>query len=370
MVDAGKVDAGTEMRGEVAAMERDPVFNAFMAAVRKEGFFDGIKRGSAEHDRLNHKVLTAYRIKMGGLTPEARDRLVAASVGNLGPMKQAKRSIMKRDEPQDQMARLALLLDQSDLSYMPSELAETPPARGDSKAFCHKYEDDAPEEEPKVLINVAAIYAQKEAEQARAQGNDAMQLGDYAAAVLFYTHAIEASPNGPHAHLALSNRASAACRMRDYRSAVKDLKAALKLVPDHSKHLARLGYVYLKWGRPREARDALTKSLVLEDSISVRTYIAEANKLLSTEANVSVKPRSRRSSKQAVTDEEDGHEHEVIMSSPERQAVDPDEQKDLARVGSFMVPLIGSPVDDKGLPQAAANIHRMSSSAPRTGAGL
>jgi hypothetical protein len=41
--------------------------------------------------------------------------------------------------------------------------------------------------------------------------------------------------------------------------------------------------VYLKWGKPVEARDAFMRSLELEDSLSVRTYIAEANKLIAAE---------------------------------------------------------------------------------------
>jgi hypothetical protein len=52
--------------------------------------------------------------------------------------------------------------------------------------YC-RYEDGSCEEAPAVLIDVNAIYAQKEAEHARAQGNDAMQQNDFNAAVAFYT---------------------------------------------------------------------------------------------------------------------------------------------------------------------------------------
>jgi hypothetical protein len=37
----------------------------------------------------------------------------------------------------DDMARLALLLDQSDLSYVPAQLVDTPPPQGDSHSFSH-----------------------------------------------------------------------------------------------------------------------------------------------------------------------------------------------------------------------------------------
>jgi hypothetical protein len=61
-------------------VEKDPVYLAFLLAVKKEGFFDGIKRGTAEWDRVNAKVVTAFRMKMQGLGEEDKAKLTAASI--------------------------------------------------------------------------------------------------------------------------------------------------------------------------------------------------------------------------------------------------------------------------------------------------
>jgi hypothetical protein len=49
------------------------------------------------------------------------------------------------------------------------------------------------------------------------------------------------------------------------------------------KHLARLGYAYMSWGKLREARIALQKSLFVEESPSVRRYLNEVEQRLTFE---------------------------------------------------------------------------------------
>jgi hypothetical protein len=51
------------------------------------------------------------------------------------------------------------------------------------------------------------------------------------------------------------------------------------------KHLARLGYAYMSWGKLREARIALQKSLFVEESPSVRRYLNEVEQRLTFEKN-------------------------------------------------------------------------------------
>lgn len=119
----------------------------------------------------------------------------------------------------------------------------------------------------------------------RELGNAAFGKGDYAAAVKAYTLCLGLKKRN---HIALSNRAMAYLRLKEYHNAESDATAALLIDPNHLKSLHRRAtarkpgpfsrLIYLLIG------DALGKHRAALVDIHAALQLQPANKALATEA--------------------------------------------------------------------------------------
>jgi tetratricopeptide (TPR) repeat protein len=104
----------------------------------------------------------------------------------------------------------------------------------------------------------------QEAETLKVKGNAAMQQKKYALAKNFYTEALKAAPSGPTSHVYYSNRSAALLSMRNFTEAVWDAERSIKLKPEYPKAHARLGLANFLLGMYQEAVDSYVKAVELE----------------------------------------------------------------------------------------------------------
>lgn len=133
------------------------------------------------------------------------------------------------------------------------------------------------------------------AEEAKAKGNAAFSSGDYAAAVIHFTDAINLSPNN---HVLYSNRSAAYASLHRYAEALSDAKKTVELKPDWSKGYSRLGAAYIGLSQFKEATDAYKKGLEIDPSNeTLKSGLADASR-----------PRASSSSKNPFVDAFQGSE--------------------------------------------------------------
>ncbi|KAL1958582.1 hypothetical protein VTO42DRAFT_4179 [Malbranchea cinnamomea] len=95
--------------------------------------------------------------------------------------------------------------------------------------------------------------ANAESESLKSQGNAAMARKDYAAAISFYTKALEIAPANP---IYLSNRAAAYSASGDHKKAVDDAELAVAADPKYVKAWSRLGLARYALGDAKGAAEA------------------------------------------------------------------------------------------------------------------
>lgn len=103
----------------------------------------------------------------------------------------------------------------------------------------------------------------KEAESLKSRGNAAMANKDYAAAIDFYTRALQLDPGNA---VFLSNRAAAHSAARDHESARADAEAATAADPTYSKAWSRLGLARFALGDARGSMEAYRRGIEVEGS--------------------------------------------------------------------------------------------------------
>lgn len=108
------------------------------------------------------------------------------------------------------------------------------------------------------------------------QGNDALAAGNNAAAVNFYTQAIELDPKN---HVLWSNRSAAHAKAENYSEALVDAKKTVELKPDWSRGYSRLGAAHHGLHEWEEATAAYKKGLELEpNNATFKSGIADVEK--------------------------------------------------------------------------------------------
>ena len=147
----------------------------------------------------------------------------------------------------------------------------------------------------------------EEAEALKVKGNTAMQQKKYILAKDYYTEALAAAPSGPTSHVYYSNRAAALLSMRNFMEAVWDAERSIKLKPEYPKAHARLGLAKFLLGSYQEAADAYVMAVKLEPKNQTSiSYLERSRKKLSAMSNkataaedddVSISSRSSRRSR-------------------------------------------------------------------------
>lgn len=97
--------------------------------------------------------------------------------------------------------------------------------------------------------------------QLKEQGNAALSLGNFEAAIKYYTEAIALDPKN---HVLYSNRSAAFAKDENFTAALEDANQTIVLNPTWSKGYSRKGSALAYLGRHDEAIQAYEKGLELE----------------------------------------------------------------------------------------------------------
>eukprot|EP00116_Pleurobrachia_bachei_P009436 sb/3469698/ len=138
---------------------------------------------------------------------------------------------------------------------------------------------DVPEELPRTQADI-----EKEADDARNEGNTAYKQRNYYAAIKSYTTAINLLPeNAPY----YGNRSAAYMMVNNYTSALSDATRSVELEPTYFKGLLRQIKCYIALGNLTAASRALEdlKSRDTENSTSYGTETTNINRLRELESN-------------------------------------------------------------------------------------
>ncbi|KAL9250817.1 Hsp70-Hsp90 organizing protein 2-like protein [Drosera capensis] len=101
------------------------------------------------------------------------------------------------------------------------------------------------------------------ADDFKSKGNAAFAAGDYAAAIAYFTDAINLSPTN---HVLYSNRSAAHASLGQYSDALTDAVKTHQLNPNWPKSYSRLAAAHLGLGNFNDAIDAYKKGLELDPS--------------------------------------------------------------------------------------------------------
>ncbi|KAL5004967.1 hypothetical protein ScPMuIL_018423 [Solemya velum] len=104
-----------------------------------------------------------------------------------------------------------------------------------------------------------------QAEQYKEQGNECVKGGNFAEAVVHYSHAIKLDS---HNHLLYSNRSLAFLKMEQYYLAINDARETIRIQPSWPKGYFRKGEVEYNAGAYREALMSYRQALLLDPSDS------------------------------------------------------------------------------------------------------
>ena len=258
-------------------MVETPLFDSFVRAVKKKGFFNDPEHATphrdpqkeeerlvmqkAVYDERMGKVVTKFRSKLATKKErEHGDILATTQLADYHHSRRMKRVILAKSRPSnEQSAQL-------------SPVAPTSPTsieRLDSNNFDAK--------------------AEAEAEKLKSSGNAYMQKKQYDSALECYTQALRICPTGPQSHVYFSNRAAALLSMKKFKEAIIDSERALSLAPTYGKAHARLGLAHFLLGDYRGAIEAYTVALKYEpDNKSSKSYLEKAAKKLAAMSDLEV----------------------------------------------------------------------------------
>lgn len=114
-------------------------------------------------------------------------------------------------------------------------------------------------------------------EEAKNEGNTALNEGRLDDAIACYTKAIELEPEN---HVFYSNRSAANSRAKKYDAAVSDAERCISLKPDWARGYSRHGYALLALKRYQEAADAYQNGLDIDSGDqSMRDGLKKAQQL-------------------------------------------------------------------------------------------
>lgn len=109
-------------------------------------------------------------------------------------------------------------------------------------------------------------------------GDDAFRSGDYAEAVVQYTHALSVDPAN---HLILSNRSAAELKQGNKSKALQDARACIDSNPTFAKGHSRLAAALQSLGRLEPAKSAYAKVLELDtDNAVAKRGLEDCTRLL------------------------------------------------------------------------------------------
>lgn len=192
-------------------LQNDPKYSKFIATLTTAGFFKGIEEGTPEYDARLVKAQDTYVAKYGSAS-----------------------SNQTTDAP--------------------------------ASAPAVQPEPTLTEEQQKERV--------EQAEQLKAQGNQALGAKNFDQAVDFYTQALAIRPG--HA-IYLCNRAAALSYLDRHAEAVTDAEAALEKDPSYVKGYSRLGFALFKLGQYQEAVDVYERGLEQDQgNASLQAGLAEA----------------------------------------------------------------------------------------------
>lgn len=103
----------------------------------------------------------------------------------------------------------------------------------------------------------------EQSEELRQQGNECVKGGNFAEAVLHYSHAIQQDTQN---HLLYSNRSLAFLKLQQYYLAIEDAKQAIKLQPKWPKGFFRKGEVEFQVGHYHSALLSYAEAILLDPS--------------------------------------------------------------------------------------------------------
>jgi len=291
-------------------MVRTPLFEQFVQAVEKKGFFEDPEHEKpkknrqqeeerlvlqkAVHDERMGKVVCKFRSKLASRMTtdhESNDNRAMTYLADYHHGRRLKRVV------------LAQQLKANDERPLSPTRAPTPPVPSKFRTI-----------EP-LDSNVAEAEFQEEAESLKSQGNACMQKKDYDAALDCYTQALRLCPRGPQSHVYFSNRAAALLSKKMFEEAIFDSERALALSPTYGKAHARLGLAHFLLGDYRRAMEAYTVALKYEpDNKSSKSYLEKVAKKLAAMGDNEV-PNTATLSSYSVVSEWDKSAH----SRKERQ---------------------------------------------------
>lgn len=97
------------------------------------------------------------------------------------------------------------------------------------------------------------------AEEKKQQGNAEFKKGNHSAAIRLYSEALEIQPS----ENILSNRAASYIAIKEYKRALDDCKAAIRINPEFARVYKRLFQAHLALGNIEEAKEALSQAVAL-----------------------------------------------------------------------------------------------------------
>lgn len=104
----------------------------------------------------------------------------------------------------------------------------------------------------------APKYDTEKALALKAEGNTALQNGNFDIAIAKYTEAIQVDPTQATFYC---NRAAAYTKKEDFNKAIPDCEEAIRLDPSYATAYSRLGFAYYSLGKIEEAREAYNRGI-------------------------------------------------------------------------------------------------------------
>ena len=289
------LDAKSRMQAEENMMA-EPLFNNFIDAVTKQGFFK-----ITEKEILNHPMATVDMkekeiIEINEAIHEERFRQVVVKF---------RTKLAANYDDDDEQSEEAKEMD-IDHEEEDGKSAQVPGPQGDDETLIaesvyedvHKSDNEMDDDGSKVSKTSRASrhslrpdLAQKRdletAERLKGYGNVAMQKKKYDKAKNYYTKALELIPAGPTSHVYFSNRAAALLSMRNFNEAVWDAERSIALKPDYAKAHARLGLANFLLERFQEAVDSYTLAVRYDpDNATSASYLEKSKKKLQSAKDI------------------------------------------------------------------------------------
>lgn len=110
------------------------------------------------------------------------------------------------------------------------------------------------------MVESNATMTDSAAEDKKNLGNAEFKKGNHGKAIAYYTEAIDLQPT----EQALSNRAASYIATKEYRKALDDCKAAIRINPDFARVYKRFFKAHLALGNINDAKEALDRAVELD----------------------------------------------------------------------------------------------------------